>query len=78
MRIVRDTNLGDLAAEVVELTARRHTITGYRSPSSRNRKRVTNLSTDPFQLRQVLLNLVTNAIQAVPKGGRVSLRLLRG
>ena len=34
-----------------------------------------SLTTDPYQLRQVFLNLVTNAIQAVPRGGHVSLRL---
>ena len=73
--IVRDTDLGDLAAEVVELTSK----TAYHHEVSvaiiSESEQSTNLSTDPFQLRQVLLNLVTNAIQAVPKGGRVSLRI---
>lgn len=32
------------------------------------------LRADPAQLREVLMNLVINALQATPKGGRVSLR----
>ncbi len=72
---VRDINIEDLAAEVVDLTGK----TAYHrdvavsiipEPGA-----VLRLSTDPYQLRQVLLNLVTNAIQAVPRRGRVLLRL---
>jgi len=73
--IVRDTDLGALAAEVVELTGKTAYHHGVAVAIISESEASTNLSTDPFQLRQVLLNLVTNAIQAVPKGGRVSLRI---
>jgi signal transduction histidine kinase len=73
--IVRDTNLEDLAAEVVELTGKTAYHHGVSVAVISEPEAITNLLTDPFQLRQVLLNLVTNAIQAVPKGGQVSLRL---
>jgi signal transduction histidine kinase len=73
--IVRDTNLEDLAAEVVELTGKTAYHHGVSVAVISEPEAITSLLTDPFQLRQVLLNLVTNAIQAVPKGGQVSLRL---
>ena len=72
---VRDVSLVDLAAEVVELTSKtaydREVSVAIVSDSGVPLR----LSTDPYQLRQVLLNLVTNAIQAVPQGGKVALRL---
>jgi signal transduction histidine kinase len=73
--IVRETNLGGLAAEVVELTSKTAYHHGVSVAVLSESEAATSLSTDPFQLRQVLLNLVTNAIQAVPEGGKVSIRL---
>jgi signal transduction histidine kinase len=73
--IVRETTLGDLAAEVIELTSKTAYHHGVSVAVISESGAATNLSTDPFQLRQVLLNLVTNAIQAAPEGGEVSLRL---
>ena len=32
---------------------------------------------DPEQLRQVILNLAVNAVQAQPEGGRISVRTVR-
>jgi len=72
---VRNINLADLAAEVVELTGK----TAYHHEVSVTIASASEfspcLSTDPYQLRQVFLNLVTNAIQAVPRGGHVLLRI---
>jgi two-component system NtrC family sensor kinase len=73
--LVREVDLRDLAAGVVELTSK----TAERSsvevvvvaPETVNPA----LETDPYQLRQVLLNVVTNAVQAVDRGGRVEIRI---
>lgn len=40
--------------------------------------RAAEVEGDPEQLRQMLLNLVRNAVEAVPPGGRVGLRVLEG
>ena len=72
---VRDVSLVDLAAEVVELTGKRAYHRAVSVDVRPDPDVPLRLSTDPYQLRQVLLNLVTNAIQAVPKGGKVSLGL---
>jgi len=36
-----------------------------------------NITADPFQLRQVLMNLIMNAAQAMPEGGRLTIRTRR-
>jgi signal transduction histidine kinase len=74
---VREIDLAELAAEVVELTGKAASHAGA-EVSVINETEETTVYTDPYQLRQVLLNLVTNAIQAVGKGGRVILRLRPG
>jgi len=71
--IVRSFDLGDLAAEVRELTLRPAVaanieINVRRAPSGEG-----TIVTDPYQLRQVLLNLVTNALHAVARDGTVEL-----
>lgn len=74
---VREIDLKQLAAEVVELTGKAASHAGAEVSVVNETDQVTAL-TDPYLLRQVLLNLVTNAIQAVGKGGRVVLRLRAG
>lgn len=71
--IVRSFDLGDLAAEVRELTLRPAVaanieINVRRAPSGEG-----TIVTDPYQLRQVLLNLVTNALHAVARDGTVEI-----
>ena len=71
--IARSFDLGDLAAEVRELTLRPAVaanieINVRRAPSGEG-----TIVTDPYQLRQVLLNLVTNALHAVARDGTVEI-----
>jgi len=74
--MVSEIVLRDLAAEVVDLTSKTATNSEVRVEISTSSNDSLRVSTDPYQLRQVLLNLVTNAIQAVPPGGRVSLQFV--
>lgn len=74
--MVSKIDLRDLAAEVVDLTSKTATNSEVRVEISTSSDDSLRVSTDPYQLRQVLLNLVTNAIQAVPPGGRVSLQFV--
>lgn len=72
--VAKEINLTDLARETVELTKKPAAHAGVavevRCDSEANKMMV-----DPYLLRQVLLNLVTNAIQAVGPGGRVVITL---
>ena len=69
---IKEFNLSELAVEVVELT---------RKIASDNRAELTaacemsdmRIWSDPYQIRQVLINLVTNGLQAVAPGGIVKL-----
>ena len=74
--MVSEIDLRDLAAEVVDLTSKTATNSEVQVEISTSSNDSLRVSTDPYQLRQVLLNLVTNAIQAVPPGGRVSLQFV--
>lgn len=70
--MIKEFNLSELAVEVVELT---------RKIASENQAEVTaacevkdmRIWSDPYQVRQVLINLVTNGLQAVEPGGIVEL-----
>ncbi len=70
--VIKEFDLAGLAREVAELT---------REVASDHRAELAviidtdepRLWSDPFQVRQVLINLVTNGLQAVGPGGRVSL-----
>ena len=71
--MVRAVDLRDLAAEVIELTsktAERASIDVHMNvPDGVD----PSIETDPYQLRQVLLNIVTNAVQAVGRNGTVEI-----
>ena len=70
---VRELDLGELADEVRDLTVRSAAHADIEVAVSRAEGADLSLTSDPYQLRQVLLNLVTNAIQAIGHGGRVEL-----
>lgn len=70
--VVKETDLCDLAGEVVELTRKGASYADVDLEIVVETED-TRAWLDPYQLRQVLLNLVTNAIQALPSGGRIGL-----
>ena len=70
--IIQETDLRDLVAEVVELTKKTASSAGAQVSIETLTARPV-IWVDPYQLRQVLLNLCTNALQAVKAGGWVKL-----
>jgi signal transduction histidine kinase len=70
--MIKEFNLSDLAMDVLEMT---------RKVAAENQAELTaacemkemRLWSDPYQVRQVLINLVTNGLQAVDAGGTVDL-----
>lgn len=71
---IQEFDLCELAAEAIELT---------RKGAAEARAEVISVCdaqrslvwSDPYQIRQVLINLTTNAVQAVEPGGRVEIRV---
>jgi signal transduction histidine kinase len=72
---VREVDLGELAAEVRELTMRSAAAANIEIRTDLAPVGAATVITDPFQLRQVLVNLVTNAVQAIGRDGRVELEV---
>ena len=70
--MTKEFNLSELAVEVVELT-REAASEGQSEVSAACEVKGMHVWSDPFQIRQVLINLVTNGLQAVSKEGRVEL-----
>jgi len=72
--LIQEFDLPELMAEVKELTkktaADKEAAVGIEVKAAETR-----IWSDPNQLRQVLLNIVNNGLQAVDQGGRVSLTL---
>lgn len=72
--VIQEFNLSDLAAEVIDLTRKIASDNQAEAAASCEIKDMV-LWSDPFQVRQVLINLVTNGLQAVGPGGLVQLTI---
>jgi len=72
---IRRTDLAELAAEVADLMAKPATDLNATIALVVEPGVDTSVRSDPFQLRQVLLNIGTNAIQAIDRGGRVEITI---
>jgi signal transduction histidine kinase len=71
---IKEFDLSELAAEVVELT--RKTAVEFQAETGVvSQSKTMPVWSDPSQLRQVLINLVTNGLQAAGPGGRVRLTI---
>jgi signal transduction histidine kinase len=68
----KEFNLSDLAVEVVELT-RKTAAECQAEVSAACEVKDMRIWSDPYQVRQVLINLVSNGLQAVPAGGHVEM-----
>jgi signal transduction histidine kinase len=71
--VARSLDLGNLAAEVRELMLRPAVAANIEVNVERASTGDSTVVTDPYQLRQVLLNLVTNALHAIERDGRVDI-----
>jgi signal transduction histidine kinase len=71
--VARDTDMGELAAEVRDLTVRAAENADIVITTELAEGSDPIVHSDPYQLRQVLLNLVTNAVQAVASNGHVGI-----
>ncbi len=69
---IREFNLSELVVEVVELT-RKTAAACQADVTAACEVKDMRVWSDPFQVRQVLINLVTNGLQAMAPGGRVDL-----
>jgi two-component system, NtrC family, sensor kinase len=70
--MIKEFNLSDIAVEVVELT-RKNASECQADVSAACEVKDMRVWSDPYQVRQVLINLVTNGLQAVTPGGAVEL-----
>jgi two-component system, NtrC family, sensor kinase len=71
--VVRDIDLGELCSEVRDLMAKTAANTNITVETKITPEADLTVNSDPYQLRQVLLNLVTNAVQAIGRDGEVDI-----
>jgi two-component system NtrC family sensor kinase len=75
--MAQDTNVNELLQELVE-DAKRQEIFRQITIRSALAPDLPTIQADPLQLRQVFLNLICNSAEAMPEGGQLTLRTLRG
>ena len=67
-------SLAEILDNVIELQARRFQLSSIKAEKQYRNKGVIQAS--PLELKQVFLNLIGNAVHAMPEGGRLRIRLL--
>jgi len=72
--VLKEVNLKELVEEVIQLAGGEAINKGIELIKE-FKTEVTTIWSDPYQLRQVLINLVTNAIQATDSGGKVTISI---
>ena len=70
--MVKEIDLDELVAEVIELV-KKTALDAQSEVKADFLTEETLIWSDPYQLRQVLINVVTNGIQAAESGGRINL-----
>ena len=76
--IVRDIDLGELCSEVRDLSSKMAANVNIDVETTITPAADLTVSSDPYQLRQVLLNLITNAVQAIGRDGSVEIVVTGG
>ena len=74
---IQSVNLAQLADEAIKLEAPRCRAAAVKIECSSSSK-IPTIQADPDQLQQVLINLMNNAIEAMPQGGCLSVSLTHG
>jgi two-component system NtrC family sensor kinase len=75
--MAQDTNVNELLQELAE-EAERQEIYQQITIVSALSEDLPTIQADPLQFRQVFLNLMSNAAEAMPEGGQLTLRTRRG
>ena len=75
--VAQPTDLNLILQELIDLAPRRIKTVEVRVVGDFD-PQLPNIQADPHQLRQVFLNLTTNAVEAMPEGGTLTLRTRNG
>jgi two-component system NtrC family sensor kinase len=75
--LAQDTDLNDLLHELAQEVSRKELYSRI-SLIEELAPDLPSIQADPLQLRQVFLNLMNNAAEAMPEGGRLTVRTRRG
>ncbi len=69
--VVQETNIEEIVEELLLKTEIPQNIKAYCHVD----KNAETIQSDPFMLKRILNNLITNAVQAMPKGGELTVRV---
>jgi len=75
--LAQETDLNELLQELAEESGKQHLFEQIEIVTEFN-PALPRIQADPLQIRQVFLNLMSNAAEAMPNGGKLSLRTYAG